>query len=246
MSNIPSPGQIYRHFKGNLYRIVTLAQESETGEMLVIYQALYGRYQVYARPLSGFTERLDRRKYPEAGADFRFEPVRELVETPQVCVAGQTAAAEPSIREMPQKSTDVLSVLSAKGERQEEQESTPGTAEQGERRSSRTESREAQTDVSRQEIPRSREQEAVPEKKDGQKEWDVDPLLLEFLDARTYEERLKILSALQPRITDSMLNVMAIAADVEIRDGDTQERFDELRACLSTRQRYESRSSRLR
>ena len=104
-----------------------------------------------------------------------------------------------------------------------------------------------------EEIPQTGGQEDFPQEEstfvqegEGQKEWDVDPLLLEFLDARTCEERLKILSALQPRITDSMLNVMAVAVDVEIRDGDTQERFDELRACLSTRQRYESRSSRLR
>lgn len=210
MSNIPSPGQIYRHFKGNLYRIVTLAQESETGEMLVIYQALYGKYQVYARALSGFTQRLDRHEYPDAEAEFRFEPVKELVEAPQR--QGEESA---------EKEERAVPVLSP----QERPEEIPQTGGQ-------------------EDFPQ--EESTFVQEGEGQKEWDVDPLLLEFLDARTYEERLKILSALQPRITDSMLNVMAVAVDVEIRDGDTQERFDELRACLSTRQRYESRSSRLR
>ena len=72
MRNIPQPGQVYRHFRGNMYRIVTLAEHSETGEELVIYQALYGDYKVYARPLSMFAEKIDKDKYPDADAEFRF------------------------------------------------------------------------------------------------------------------------------------------------------------------------------
>lgn len=201
MSNIPSPGQIYRHFKGNLYRIVTLAEDSETGNMLVIYQALYGKYKVYARPLSMFVERLDKRQYPDAEADFRFELQKELIEV-------------PSSAEFFERETDWA-------------ENTPEPEPA---------------------VERGTEQEPVTLTEDvhPEEEMNIDPLVLEFLDARSYEERLKILSQLRPRITDSMINVMSIAADVEIKDGDIEERFDELRTCLSTRQRYESRSSRLR
>ena len=67
----------------------------------------------------------------------------------------------------------------------------------------------------------------------------IDPLVMEFLEADTYEQRLNILSALRHRITDDMINMMALAVDLEIKEGDVEERYEEFKNCLLTFGRYE-------
>ncbi len=56
------PG-IYRHFKGNYYRLLFLAADSETQEPMVVYQALYGEQGYWVRPAAMWSETIDRDGY---------------------------------------------------------------------------------------------------------------------------------------------------------------------------------------
>ncbi|MDE1865441.1 MAG: DUF1653 domain-containing protein [Candidatus Micrarchaeota archaeon] len=51
------PG-IYRHYKGKEYEVVGIARHSETEEELVVYRALYGRHDLWVRPLKMFQEKV--------------------------------------------------------------------------------------------------------------------------------------------------------------------------------------------
>lgn len=163
----PKVNEVYRHFKGNLYQIIAIAEHSETGENLVVYQALYGEGKVYARPLDMFMEKVDRDKYPDVAQEYRFEL---------------------------QKDTD-----------------------------------NAQIEV---------------QDREETEELNIDPMVLEFLDADSYEDKLNILAGVRHRVTNEMLNTMAVVCDIVLPEGDVSECYEALKYALLTKDKYEC--SRLR
>lgn len=67
------PGKYYRHFKGKIYKVIGIALHTETNEQLVIYQAQYDDFKLFARPLEMFAGLVDPTEYPDAKQRYRFE-----------------------------------------------------------------------------------------------------------------------------------------------------------------------------
>ncbi len=92
-------------------------------------------------------------------------------------------------------------------------------------------------------MPNAAEKHTCPDKQQTAEkvsdEDQLDPQVAAFLDAHTCEEKLAILDSAHERITDEMINTMAVASDLEINDGDIETRFEDLRYCLMTLGKFE-------
>lgn len=163
-----APGELYRHNKGGLYQIVTIATHWETGQELVIYQELYGGFKVYAQPLDRFLDEMDYEKRP----------------------ADKTVC---SIEKMDGKANE-------------------------------------KNDC-------GNEGDDVTENEEGQ----VNPDLMDFLNARTYREKIEILTKIKKSVDDRILDNMAVSLDFVLPEGNTQQKFEALLGCLHTFEKYELR-----
>lgn len=199
MADRPRPQEIYRHFKGNMYQVLTIAIHSETREEMVVYQALYGDYKVYVRPLDMFMSEVDRAKYPDVKQKMRFEKV-----TPSDDVSERVVTPQP-VKE-PEKETEKEPIKKPMFNFKPTEKSVI--------------------------MEKSVDEEA--------QELNLDPLVIQFMDADLASEKNDILSKLRPIITNDMIDIMALSVGVVVNEGDVYDRYNDLRTCLTTMEKFES------
>ena len=197
----PRPQELYRHFKGNLYQVVTVATHSETMEEMVVYQALYGDYKYYVRPLEMFMSKVDRDKYPDATQEYRFEKVSSAVSAVKTATEKKVTQNEVTENEVTKK--DIIREEFRKHPYKESQVMSKSVNEEAEN-------------------------------------LNMDPLVIQFLDADLASDKNAILSKLRPTITNDMIDIMAMSLGVVVNEGDVYDRFNDLRTCLTTIEKFES------
>ncbi len=197
---LPRPGERYRHFKNKLYQVVAVASHSETGEQMVVYQALYGDYGVWVRPLAMFMEPVDREKYPDAKQRYRFERVEDACGAAGIPGAG--AAGMPGARAAGIPGAGVSEMSGACAAEM------PGA------------SASSMTGSPAQDEP--------------------NPLLLEFLDNDSSEERLAVLQKMKGKVGQSEIDSLCLCLDIRPTAGSLEEQLDGIRQYLRMQQRYDA------
>lgn len=82
------PG-IYQHFKGPKYRVLGVSKHSETEVPLVVYQCLYGNFDLWVRPLESFQSSVEQ----EGKTLKRFTWIQPLSEADWLGLADASASS---------------------------------------------------------------------------------------------------------------------------------------------------------
>ena len=226
MNRRPKSGEIYRHFKNKMYQIVTIARHSETGEELVIYQALYGDYKCCARPLEMFISEVDHEKYPDVQQTYRFE----RVEFPE---------QENVYKKDTKKDVKKQKYYFSKEIDEQKSHNLSDSSVQKINETKNSMFVEKNSDVTYFSA------NSLSVAKNKIKTMTAEEKMMAFFDTEDLEERYQILSSLRDELTDTMIDNMAVVMDVVIEDGNITKRYDDLKYAIQTKQRYEQ-NTRLR
>lgn len=203
-------GGFYRHFKNKLYQVKAIAYHSETKEKMVVYQALYGDYSLYVRPYDMFMSEVDKKKYPDIYQKYRFEQVYpDGSDMPHVKAQERDDCNIAITQFVKENNEDINSIYDNGNKAQNVMEQDNNI-----------------------------EHDNIHKNNDIQDE-QVNPLLMEFLDAEDYQQKLNTLTGMRSKLDDKLIDAMAASMEIEVPEGPIDKRYASLRSCILTHAKFE-------
>lgn len=228
-------GEFYKHFKGQLYQVRALAENSEDNTPMVVYQAMYAPFKIWVRPLSTFLEKLDKEKYPDAAQEYRFERIilddRQNTEAAN-CMSNSMQSTEPLAKSNIEQKSIHQAGTAAEPDIVQSEKSAAVT---------NTIHPEEAITVSDEEITDALLSGQVERKLSGKisdNQLAAKGLMI-FLDAENYHDKRHIFSSLEPYLNDTMLNNIAVTLDLVLDEGSKEQHFETILNCLETHEHYE-------
>lgn len=264
-NQIPKPGEIYNHFKNKPYQIITVAMHTETHEIMVVYQALYGDFRTYVRPLASFISEVDSVKYPDVKQKYRFElqavnhiTYAEAAEakgdigtvTNKDCLKTESAADIKQDASKNQVAADYMQEknyiadIELKQEaihnvENEQRQEAVNKADNNQRQETiHVADMELNVDHSSKSIA-----DTVPDD-DNSNEMTVNPILMQFLEAESFYKKLEIITSNRKHMSDRLINDLAVSLDCTVDEGPLEQRIQGLIYCLQALCRFENKRLR--
>lgn len=236
----PRPGEIYDHFKGKPYQIITVATHTETGESMVVYQAMYGDFKTYVRPLSMFLSEVDRSKYPEATQKYRFELRKAGI------ISGDMEQDQSDSKQGKQSDTfaKILENINKELEKQVSDDSNTIDEVIMKENSVKESSMKESSAIENSMIKKSIIENPMIDIEEEACEEGINDILLKFLDATSYTKKLEIITSNTKHLTDRLINDMAVSLDCTVEEGPLDQRIKGLEYCLQAMRRFEDRRLR--
>lgn len=216
----PKEYEIYRHFKGSFYQIVAVAVHTETKEKMVVYRALKNSMHVFVRPLAMFMSEVDREKYPNVSAKFRFTKI----ENEEVNITLGKEIDDNITSEINRNET--VDITQTK-EDNEKNEAVDIAHQEG------LEEKNGEVDITLEDDMDTRKY-----KEDGTLV--IDPLVERLLDEKEFTKKIEVLQLLRNKCTDEMLTQIAISLDIKLTSDTIEGKYAEILKVLRMHEKYES------
>ena len=211
---------------------------------MVVYQGLYGSYELYVRPYDMFMSEVDHVKYPDVAQKYRFEQVDPLTmqeisdnlqsDNSQAVRVNSDINTGKALEKSDDtsaynKSIDNVNMVSADNTYTVDKSACDIAGNRY------TENKSI--DYKTENV--SSDNGNIADTYNSDENTVQDSKLIRFLDAYDYKEKLDILTSMRSELNDGLIDIMAESIEVAVPEGDITDRYNSLRKCLLAHTKYE-------